>query len=206
MRAVKRILQSAIVTLCFPLAAHATAFKCSLPGGGTTYQDTPCQIGVAQQAVSLTNSSSALVTLMADVAMVGLHTLARRQQRLGKLPDGVAGCLASLKGTQFDDAAQRALTSSMSAGDLQAANTFFSSPSGRKFGKLIVSQVYIALGEPSPDSAPAMTYRDEVDIQRFINTGAGQLLVNQKFIANSELKPAINAREEELKKSCGVHR
>jgi len=191
---------------CFPLAAHATAYKCSLPGGGTTYQDTPCQSGVAQQAVNLTNSSSALVTLMADVAMVGLHTVARRQQRLGKLPDAVAGCLASLKGTQFDDAALHALSSSMSVGDLQAANTFFSSPSGRKFGKLIISQVYVALGEPSPDSAPAMNYRDEAEVQRFINTGAGQLLVNQKFIANSELAPAITARSEELKKSCGMHR
>jgi hypothetical protein len=206
MKAVKRILQLAIVASCFPFAAHATAYKCSMPGGQTTYQDTPCQSGVAQQSVSLTNSSSALVTLMADVAMVGLHTAARRQQRLGKIPDAVAGCLASLKGTQFDDAAQRALSSSMSVGDLQAANTFFSSPSGRKFGKLIISQVYVTLGEPSPDSAPAMTNREEVDIQRFISTGAGQLLVNQRFIANSELAPAINARIDELKKSCGMHR
>lgn len=205
MKVTKRI-QLAIIVACFPVAAHATAYKCSLPGGGTTYQDTPCQTGVAQQAVSLTNSSSALVTLMADVAMVGLHTAARQQQRLGKIPDAVAGCLASLKGTQFDEAAQRALSSSMSAGDLQAANTFFSSPSGRKFGKFIISQVYIKLGEPSPDSAPAMTGRDTSDVQRFIGTGAGQFLVSQNFIANSELAPAIGARVEELKKSCGMHR
>jgi hypothetical protein len=205
MQVVRRI-QFALVAACFPFAAHATAFKCTLPGGGTTYQDTPCQGGAAQQSVSLTNSSSALVTLMADASMIVLHTVARRDQKMGRLPDAVAGCLASLKGTQFDDAAQRALTSAMSSGDLQMANTYLAGASGRKFSKMVLFQIYTALGEPSPDPAPVMNSAEERDFQRFAMTSAGQLLINQHFLANSELAPAISARTEELKKSCGAHR
>jgi hypothetical protein len=117
MKAEKIIGQSirlACVLACFPFAAHATAFKCTAANGQTSYQDTPCQVGAAEKSVELTNSSSALVTLMADAAMIGVHSWARKEKQIGHLPDPIANCLMSLKGKEFDAASQKALSSSMS--------------------------------------------------------------------------------------------
>jgi hypothetical protein len=194
------------VLACFPFAAHATAFKCTAANGQTSYQDTPCQVGAAEKSVELTNSSSALVTLMADAAMIGVHSWARKEKQIGHLPDPIANCLMSLKGKEFDAASQKALSSSMSSGDLQAANSFFAGNTGRKVGKAILAQLNLAAGETATDQAAALTIKEQIELQQFVQTSAGRLLIDRKFVANSDVAPGIGARAEELKKNCGAHR
>jgi len=140
-------MQLALVLACVPFAAQATAFKCTAANGQTSYQDTPCQVGAAEKSVELSNSSSALVTLMADAGMIG-----------------------------------------------------------RKAGKAILAQVYQMLGETSPEPAPVLTVREQIELQQFVQTSAGRLLIDQKFVVNSDVAPAISKRVEELKKNCGAHR
>ena len=200
-----RTMLPALVCACFSLTAHATAFKCTSPSGQTSYQDTPCQAGAAGKSVDLTDSSSALVTLMADGAMIGMHAWARKQKQLGQLPPQVGACLMSLKGKEFDESAQKALSASMSSGDLQMANSFFASNTGRKVAKILLAQTYQALGETAPDAAPVLNAREAAELQRFTYSSAGQLLIDQRFVANSEVAPAISARAAELKKDCGAH-
>ncbi len=201
-----RLMPLALALACFPLTAHATAYKCTAANGQTSYQDKPCQVGAAETSVELTNSSSALVTLMADAAMIGVHSWARREKQIGHLPDPIANCLMSLKGKEFDGASQKALSSSMSSTDLQTANSFFAGNAGRKVGKAILSQVYQNLGETAPEAAPALTMKEQMELQQFSQTSAGRLLIDQKFVANSDVAPGIGARALELKKNCGAHR
>ena len=201
-----RSMQLALVLACVPFAAQATAFKCTAANGQTSYQDTPCQVGAAEKSVELSNSSSALVTLMADAGMIGLHAWARKEKQIGHVPDATANCLMSLKGKEFDAASQKALSSSMSSGDLKSANSFFAGNTGRKAGKAILAQVYQMLGETSPEPAPVLTVREQIELQQFVQTSAGRLLIDQKFVVNSDVAPAISKRVEELKKNCGAHR
>ena len=198
-----RPLWLAVVCACLPLTAHATAYKCSLPGGGTAYQDSPCQNGAAQQSVELSIASSGLVTLVSDVAVLGLHVAARKQKQLGYMPDAVANCVMAVKGKDYDGAVQKALSTAMNTADLQTANSFFASPAGRKLGKMILAQSYQSLGEQAPEAAPALNDEEAYKLEVFVHTSAGQILVNQRFIANSDVTPIIRARGEELKKNCG---
>ncbi len=200
-----RPLRLALVFACLPLTAHATAYKCTAANGQTSYQDTPCQTGAAGKSVELTNSSSALVTLMADAAMIGVHSWARKEKQIGHLPDPIANCLMSLKGKEFDAASQKALSSSMSSGDLQAANSFFAGNTGRKVGKAILAQLNQNAGETAHEPAVPLTVDEQIEVQRFAQTSAGRLLIDQKFVANSDVAPGIGKRAEELKQNCGAH-
>ena len=195
----------AMVFACFSPAAHADAYKCSLPNGQTSYQDKPCQAGATEKSVELSDSSSALVTLMADAAMVGVHAWARKQKQIGHLAAPTADCLMNLKGKEFDAAAQKALSSSMNPSDLQFANSFFAGNTGRKVGKIVLSQVYQAFGETAPEPAPVLNGKEQMELQRFTTTSAGQLLIDRKFVVNSDVAPGIGQRAEALKNTCGAH-
>ncbi len=175
--------------------AHAGAYKCTAPDGQTSYQDKPCQTGAAEKSVELTDSSSGLVTLMADAAIIGVHAWARKEKQFGRYPDSTTNCLLNLRGKEFDGAVNKALS----------ADTFFASPAGRKVGKMMLTQAYQQLGETPPDSAPALTVKEQIDFQRFATTTAGRIFIDKKFITNSELVPVIGARAEELKRNCGAH-
>lgn len=200
--AVARLVAPVVIAACLPLTAHATAYKCTLPGGGSTYQDTPCQNGANQQTVA--TNAPALVTLMADVVMLAMHAFLRREKATGRVTPGVADCINAMKGKEFDAASQKALSASMSPSDLQTANAFFDTPAGHKVGKTILAEAAKTLGEPA-EAAPQLNYNEQREFAKFLSTSAGQLLIDRKFIANSELAPAVNARLEELKRSCGAH-
>ncbi len=67
------------VLICIPLAAQAAVYRCVLPDGSATFQDTPCGVGSAGtvvnvpnvQTVSSSDSSDVIVAPSAVVAGAG---------------------------------------------------------------------------------------------------------------------------------------
>lgn len=197
---------SALLLACLSFSVNAETFKCKLPDGSATYQDTPCtQSGSTQQSLSAM-TGSVLGMSMSEAAMVGLRANAKRAGEMGTMSKIVSACLSGQDNGRFYSTFQRLLADNLPSEDLKAANAFFDSPAGRKYAKRNLAKIYASLGERPSDPTPILTAAEENQIAEFTATPAGQRLVTQRFLNTAESLPLVVGRIQELYKECGARR
>jgi hypothetical protein len=197
-------IQCGLLLACLSLAANAENFKCKLPDGSTTYQDTPCTSSNATQEVVTAASGSVLISIVSELVMIGVRSGARKAEASGRMSKIVAACFNGLDNSRFYSTFQHLYSENMSAGDLKAANAFFNSPTGRKYARRLVLSGYASIGETPPEQAPVLKAAEENEVSEFVSTPVGQMLITRKFIVASGTFPAVVARIQELYKECGA--
>jgi len=184
-------------------SAAAENFKCKLPDGTSTYQDRPCDKNVATQEVVNASNGAVLAMSMSEAAMVGLRLGAKKASASGRMSPVVANCLSGMSNERFYTTFQHLLADNIDPADLKAANTFYNSPTGRKYSRRNVIRVYALAGESAPEQPPIMTPKEENEVSEFTSTPAGQTLITRRFLENAEALPIIVSRIQEISKECG---
>lgn len=196
-------LSLAILLACFSFSASAETFKCKLPDGSTTYQDTPCmQNGATQQQVVA--SGSVLALTLSEAGMLGLRSVVN-QYAVGRSKFTV-DCLMGQDNSRLYNVFQKILSENMNAADLKVANAFFDSPTGRKFAKRELANTYKSFGRVPSEPTPVLNAAEENQVAEFKATPAGQMLITNRFMDKATALPVVRERVLELMKECGARR
>jgi hypothetical protein len=202
MSTVWRILLATLLA-CLSFSVSAETFKCKLPDGTTTYQDTPCmQSGATQQQITATGSVLALT--LSEAGMVTLRSLVHQFE--GGMSKYTVSCLMGQDNSRFYSTFQKILQENMNAADLKAANAFFDSTTGRKFAKRNLAVFYRSVGQTPSDPVAPLNAAEENQVAEFTATPAGQTLIQNKFIDKATSLPIVRDRINDLMRECGARR
>jgi len=146
------------------------------------------------------------VSVLARPALLGMQLSVRRGQQLGKVPPQVVQCVQSLRESSFNVVLASLLVERLSQKEVQAADEFFGTPVGKKFGRHILLQVFEAAGEQLPEALPDFSEAEYKELEDFSRTSAGDKLLVRKVLEDADARQAMSSQIQSLLGSCGEKR
>ncbi len=86
--------------------------------------------------------------------------------------------------------------------ELEAAERFFSTESGRAYAKQGLAGVYTAVGSVPPEPVPQLSSSDQVAIAQFSASTAGKRLIHDKALESPEARQKLAAAIRSAAEPC----
>jgi hypothetical protein len=147
-------------------------------------------------------SSPTAEEALALPALIGMQLSVGKAASQGKVPNSVVTCVNQLPSDSFVPVFHALMEETLSSEEISSTEQFFQSAIGRKYAKHGVTQLYTAVGESPPESAPTFSDSEYAELERFSQTSAGEKLMLRKIMESEPARRAVSARIQELLASC----
>lgn len=145
---------------------------------------------------------SVTAEVTAESALVGLKLAARQSAARGTLTAAQNDCFQALAPSEYFEAAEQIVNAALSPAELAAADTFFTSATGRKYALHGLLGLYVALNLKTPEPLPRFTAEDIQAIESFTATPVGEALVKRQVLESPAARAALDGRSQALVKRC----
>ena len=142
------------------------------------------------------------VQSFAQASLLGIQLAVKHGRQQGKVAPAMADCVAAFKPDTFVEVFDKLVKSTLTEEEQQTTEAFFNSPTGVKFAKLGILQVYGAVGDTAPEPLPVLTDAEKADVEAFSKTPAGDKLMLKKAFEQPDAMANINQRIKELLSQC----
>ena len=142
------------------------------------------------------------VQSFAQASLLGIQLAVKHGRQQGKVAPAMADCVAAFKPDTFVEVFDKLVRSTLTEDEQQTTEAFFNSPTGVKFSKLGILQVYGAVGDTAPEPLPVLTDAEKADVEAFSKTPAGDKLMLKKAFEQPAAMANINQRIKELLSQC----
>lgn len=156
----------------------------------------------AMPALIYAADTSTTVQNFSQAALMGIQLAAKRGQQTGKVSAPIADCVGALKADSFYGVYEKLLQSELTEEERQATEAFFKSPTGVKYTKYGLLQIYQAVGEQAPEPLPEFSAPELADVQTFSKTPAGDKLMIKKILEQPAAMGPVGQRIKELVAQC----
>lgn len=160
----------------------------------------------AAAVLAATAGPAAAVSVTAEVtaesALLGLKLAARQSAARGTLTAAQDACFQALAPSEYFEAAEQIVHAALSPTDVAAADTFFTSATGRKYALHGLLGLYVALNLKTPEPLPRFTAEDIQAIEAFTATPVGEALVQRQVLESPAAHAALDGRSQALVKRC----
>lgn len=145
---------------------------------------------------------SQLSATLSEAALLGMRLSVERASQQGKVPTKAAKCVAEQPATAFSPTYETLSGELLTKGEVATANSFLSSPVGRKYVKHGQLQLYAAIGMRPPEPLPDFSDAEYRELESFSRTSAGNKLMVQKVMEGPAARQTVNRRVQEIIASC----
>lgn len=154
----------------------------------------------------LGQQNQVLIDTFARPILVGMQLSLKRSFEQGHLGQEQFNCLMALPQSRFDHVVRDLLAASLSAEEIESAERFFASPSGRAYANQGLAGVYTAVGVEPPFRAPDLTASDQAAIASFAASTAGTKLIRDKILEAPSARQKLSAAIREVAEPCRQRR
>ena len=144
----------------------------------------------------------ALLEAYSRTIHVGMQLSIERNMKTGRIGQAQYNCLRSIGQDRLRSVVSDILAFSLNESELQEAESFLSSPSGRLYAKQGVLEVYARVGAPAPEPFPELSSADRTAIAAFSATSAGRKLIDEAVLESPIQTRAIGAEIRMLIEPC----
>lgn len=144
----------------------------------------------------------AITSSFSESVLVGMKLSVKHGVASGTASPKRAECVSGLSADSFAPVVTRLLRESLSAGELNLAEAFFSGSVGKKYVRHGILQIYQSVGEPLPSPLPSFTDAEYKELESFAASTAGVQLIRNRILQSQEARRAYDSRIRELLASC----
>ena len=150
----------------------------------------------------LSSNAPISVAMYAKAALVGMQLSVKHAEAQGKVSLAIARCIYELSDDSFTPVFTRLLINNLTQEEIAVAEAFAGTTTGRKYAKLGLLQIYLVVGERSPEPLPSFTPNELASIEAFRATSAGNKLVDQKVLESPASRAVHGQQIQELLRGC----
>lgn len=151
---------------------------------------------------ALSFQSSTVVAVFAKAALAGMQSSVRKGLQRGEVQSKFADCIQSLDESSFNSVFAAILDRNLNMDELQLAEDFFATSTGKKYIANFLMQFNMSSGEMSLASTPGLTESERKELSDFKRTGVGNKLFVNKVTDTGTARQDILFRNYELVESC----
>lgn len=152
----------------------------------------------------LTSAPAPTATLLAKAALVGIKVNVRERRAKGQIASLTVACIEDLDESALIPVYQSSLEREWGPQLLAESDTFLATPLGEKIARISMVEVYAALKHTTPEPAPVLTFQEEAEWAKFLDTPAGRKLVSKKSLSTFESRQSHRNAIIALSQSCGL--
>ncbi len=150
----------------------------------------------------LSSDAPVSVAIYGKAALVGMQLSVKHAEAQGKVSQAIARCIYELSDDSFAPVFTRLLINNLTQEEIAVAEAFARTTTGRKYAKLGLLQLYLAVGEQPPEPLPSFSPNELASIEAFRTTSSGNKLVDQKVLESPASRAAHGQRIQELLRGC----